>query len=144
MTETAAATERAIIPPQHVQTVAAFRGWAREFGRYDDTRTINALLGSAAQLARDIEAFPRETNVVDLQPGNGTIYLVAVGALHPRAAGGLGGRHLVSLPLQHRCLVITLDGLLTPEYVKEAFGLTREDDSLLYAGLLSLVGDRRP
>jgi hypothetical protein len=128
-------------------TLAAFAGWADAFGRYNDPVTIDAIVQSATQLANDLRAFP--VAVTDLQPGNGTRYVVSVSSLTgPTALGvpwsaadSLGGQHIISLPLQHRCAVFTLVGLWTPEWIKDEFRLTRDDDALLYAGLLSVTGD---
>lgn len=127
------------IADPHAATVTAFRGWARAFGRYDDDRTVQALIDSATNIAETLNDASVATTI--FEPGNATRYVVTVSALHKYDAVTLGGRHLISLPLQHRCAVFTLIGLQTPEWVKDEFRLTRDDDALLYAGVLSLIGD---
>lgn len=135
-------TDTSARPLLHDETLAAFGVWAQEFGRYGDPITIDALVRCAGQLSGDLRAYPRETAVAEFAPGNATRYVVSVAVLHGHAEAGLGGKHLITLPLQRRSYVLTLVGLWTPDYVKDGFRLEREDDALLYAGVLSLLADR--
>lgn len=128
------------VPDRHAATTAAFQSWAQAFGRYDDLRTIDALVGCANQIADDLEQF--EVTVGAFEPGNATRYPIVVSRLTEVEAGSLGGQYCIALPRHRRCCVLTPIGLQTPDWIKEAFALTRDDDALLYAGLLSLLGDR--
>lgn len=124
-------------------TAASFvRGWAADFGRYDDDHTQYLLAEAAGHLANELRLRRPVAAAVTITPGNMTRYVIVATHLGPDGESALGGEILVALPINggRRCAALALDqtSVWTPDYIADRFDLL-PGDAIIVASVLTLA-----
>ncbi len=82
---------------------------------YDSDKVDEAAQAAAANLLAD----PDRALVIDLQPGNGTRYVMVITPLSEAGASLVGNTHILSFPLMGKCYPVNVPGYQVPSYVQE-------------------------